>query len=363
MKMINDPIAFFSPELMEGRILCLLPLTRVHADCAVLLCEKMVFYPANSIRPSKLRVVWEPKREYERFEAKNHAMHPEYATAEGNELHWIKSAATGVTADDLFRSGLLAFTLDLDWQAFLCPESHEAHLDVISTAAAHAEKRLNQLRFDYCRIDLPDTLPERAGLLANRQFSAGLFYRLQDNESYIIAGNVIRQRFVTGMGLELDGVSIPAFPAGETGNIAQRALQMHTDALEAPNDTAKFINLINLLEYVADPFAYLSMKKTKGTIARHVAGDRSEYEKILEDFKFLTSNAIEDKNDGLRHNIVHMGKRLEDMLGIVERKAALIRMNHYARIVIDDLLNLSDRSWSEVEQLRITYGKNLGLNT
>jgi len=316
----------------------------------MLLSRKMVFYPAGSLQFANFHVVWEPKKENERPGA-----------TVRNNLHWAKSARTEVSIDELFQAGVIAFPINVNWKSFLAPSSHEAHLDLISYVAEFSERTLNLLRFYYCRIDLPETLPERAGLLKNKQFSAALFYSLEDNESYIIAGDVIRQSFVTGLGLEIDDIAIPDFRAGDVGNIAQHALQMHTDALEAPNDTAKFINLINLLEYVADPFEFIKMQKTKGKIARHVAKNLTDYEKILEDFKFLTRDPSGGKNDGLRHNIIHLGKRLEDLLSINERKKVLIRMNRYAAIVIRDLLKLSDRSWSDVEQLRETYGKNLGL--
>lgn len=362
--MIDDPITFFSIDLMKGKKLCLLPMARMRADEPVWLAEKLIFYPANSIVPSKLRVVWEPKHELDMFYARNHAVHPGFAEAEGNELHWLKSAAKQVTADELFQGGLLAFPFDMDWALFLTPESHEFHLNLISRAAAHAEKLLNLIRFDYCRIDLPETLPERAGLLENKQFSAALFYTLQDNESYIIAGDVIRQSFVTGLGLEVDGIAVQSISSGEVGNIASHALQMHTDALEAPTDTAKFINLINLIDYLAQPSDYLTMVKAKGQIARHVAKSPAEYQRIIEDFKYLTSlKDDKSKNIGLRHNIIHMGRRLEDILDTSERRDVLIRMNRYAGMVIKDLLDLSEYTWLEVEQLREAYGKALGLHT
>lgn len=360
--MIADPTVFFSAELAEGRKLCLLPMSRMHAEEPVWLARELLFYPANTLSSAPLRVAWEPKRELEEFFAKNHAVHPEFATAEGTELHWIKSAATEVTVEDLITGGLLAFPIDLDWDSFLAPASHEAHLHLISYAAAHAEKYMNQIRFDNCRINTPEILPERAGLLENKQFSAALFYTQQDNESYIIAGDLVRQRFVTGLGLEICGAVVRTFPSGEVWHITSHALQMHTDALEAPNDTAKFINLINLLDYLAAPSDYLPMAKAKAKIARHVAKTRSEYDAIIEDFKFLTSAKDEDnQNFGLRHNIIHIGKRLEDMLIATERKEVLARMDGYARKVIEDLFKLSGQTWSDVEAMRSSKGNTLGL--
>tara|TARA_R100000935_G_scaffold39809_1_gene61315 strand:+ start:3334 stop:4416 length:1083 start_codon:yes stop_codon:yes gene_type:complete len=360
--MVADPIEFFSDELLNGKKLCILPIARMHAEEPVWLSEWLVFYPAKWLEASSFNIAWEPKREWDAFLAKNHAIHPEWAHAEGDELNWIKSAATNVTADDIFQGGVLAFPIDMEWEALLGPESHEAHLCLIATAAAHAEEWLSLVRLYYCRIDLPETLPEHAGLLENKQFSAALFYTIQDNESYIIAGDCIRQRFVTGLGLEVRDVSVRTSPPGEVFNLANHALRMHTQALEAANDTSKFIILMNLLEFLAHPSDYMNMVKVKGKIARHVARTRVEYDEIIEDFKFLTSLKDDNgKNVGLRENIIHNGRRLEDLLSQPQCKEVLIRMERYASIVIKDFLRLSDQTWAEVEKYRLERGKELNV--
>lgn len=360
--MIENPIDFFSTDLISGKKLCLLPIARMYADYPVWLSEKMVFYPPNYLDQSKLHIVWEPDRELKNFNAKESAISAKYIKVEGTELCWMQSAATMVTSEDFLQGGVLAFPMDMDWDSFLSPSSHATHLDFIALAVSYAEKVINHVRFDCCRIDQHETLPERAGLLQNKLFSAALFYNIQDNESYLIAGDVVLQSFTTGLGIDISGAAVPTLPSGEVKNLVSHALQMHTDALEAPNDTAKFINLVNLLEYLADPSEYIPMKKVKGRIARHVAKTISEYEKIIEDFKFLTSKKdLDGSNIGLRHNIIHLGKRLEDILDAEERKAILIRMDRYASMVIEDLLNMSDSNWSDVETLREAYGEKLGI--
>lgn len=65
--MIADPTVFFSAELAEGRKLCLLPMSRMHAEEPVWLARELLFYPANTLSSAPLRVAWEPKRELEEF--------------------------------------------------------------------------------------------------------------------------------------------------------------------------------------------------------------------------------------------------------------------------------------------------------
>ena len=361
--MLENPAGYFLRKLSERRKLCLLPITRLSADTPVLLADDLIYYPENFFETNLLNVVWEPKREFENLVYKNSVMHPSVVDVAGVELHWMKSAVTQVSASDFFSEGLLAFPIDMDWNTFLAPISHEFHLSLISKAASQVEKLLNLIRFDYCRIDLMETLPGKAGLMRNSSLSSALFYTLDDHESYIIAGDVVRHAFVAGIGLQIDGCKVRSFAGGEVYNIASHALQMHTDALEASNYTAKFINLINLLDYLAEPFDFLGMAKAKGRIARHIARSTEEYEKVIEDFKFLTSkiNGL-GNNIGLRHNIIHTGARIEELLSAHEVKDVLRRMDRYASAVIEDLLEMSTKQWSDVETLRLQKGKKLGLD-
>ena len=59
--MIADPTVFFGAALTEGRKLCLLPMSRMHAEEPVWLARELLFYPANTLSSAALRVVWEPK--------------------------------------------------------------------------------------------------------------------------------------------------------------------------------------------------------------------------------------------------------------------------------------------------------------
>ena len=111
---------------------------------------------------------------------------------------------------------------------------------------------------------------------------------------------------------------------------------------------------MNLIEYIASPFAYIKMTDVKKQIARHVAKDLTEYNSILEDFKFLTSepgSAI-GPNNGLRHNIIHMGRNIEDLIGIEERAEVFSRLISYTAIPIHDMIRLSAEEWEAIEKLR-----------
>jgi len=356
----NHPLEQFAEDLAAGVKLCLLPLGRVLVEEPLWVMEKLFVYPPNSLGPAGFNILTVPAA------ARDAALGdgsepPHWREFSGTELHWLKSATTGITLDDVFGQALIALPIRLDWNALITPASHEAHLDMIRSAAAEAEAALDRVRFDYCRLDLPDTLPGRAAYILERGFSAALFYDGQTRSSHIVAGQIATHAVVKGIGLDMTSVS-PMAPlgAGEAGNIARHGLRLFTSALEAGDDTAKFIQLMTLVDYLADPDAFISMQDAKKLVALHVARDQREYDEILADFRFLTSDA-NTPNRGLRHNIVHLGRRLEELVDKPQRDEVLRRVSRYVGMTLRDIMELSDGAWSDVVALRERRSVELGL--
>ncbi|TWB39640.1 hypothetical protein FBZ90_110104 [Nitrospirillum pindoramense] len=208
---------------------------------------------------------------------------------------------------------------------------------------------------------LPDTLPGPAGYLEQQGFSAGLFYSLTNHESYIIAGQIISHVVVVGLGLDMESLQLDDYPkGGQVENLARHGLRLYSAALTASDDTAKFMQLMTLLEFLSNPDNYEKMEKTKKCIACHVAHDPSEYDQIMNDFRFLTSDQ-NTPNRGLRHNIVHLGKRLEDLLSADEREAVLKRLDRYVGITLEDFIERGDADWETIDKYRKTRRSALGI--
>jgi hypothetical protein len=348
---MNDPRAIFKAQLEAGQALCLLPLGRVLVEQPTRLSDTLMLYPPKFFGPDDLRVVSYPAHELREIERRRH----------GDSLPRGQNAATGLELEPFLGSALLALPVDLDWKSFYAPPTHAVHLAMISGAAAKAEIVLDLVRFYYCCMDLPDTLPGPAGYLADQGFSAGLFYSLANHESYVIAGQIITHAVVFGLGLDMDSVSQVNRPeGGEVGNLALHGLRLYSAALVAPDDTAKFMQLIVLLEFLSDPDRYQVMQKAKKSIARHVARDRTDYDTIIADFRLLTSDDS-TPNRGLRHNIVHLGKQLEDLLGTEERKAVLKRLDRYVSVTLEDFIERGDAGWKTILDYRQDRGLALGL--
>lgn len=348
--------------LAEGEQLCLLPIARVLVEDADWLSPDVGLFPPESLQPDLLRVVSWPEHDFQ--QSFGRARPGAGVMLGGDALHWSKSGATRIDLPDFFASALLAFPVALDWDAFLAPSSHEAHLDMLAAAMERVERVMDLVRFEQCNAWTPQKLPGRAGLLAETNFCAGLFYAPRDHESYIIAGQILTHQIIAGIGLDLTGhVTVEPLANGDVGSIARHALRLYGEALEAGTETSRFVQMMSLIEFLADPAEHMVMAKVKKQIGRQIARDRSDYDAIMQDFFYLSSEGgtASASNRGLRHNIVHRGKRLEELVDRAERVAVFKRLSRYAGAVIQDLRAHSAEQWNAIEALRSEGAQRLGL--
>ncbi len=84
-----------------------------------------------------------------------------------------------------------------------------------------------------------------------------MLYSPEDHESYLIAGAAVECSIVTrGLGLEIDAfpsTRLPIPDEGDVAAVASHALFLYSDAMSAPNETTKFIRIMTLLEFLANP--------------------------------------------------------------------------------------------------------------
>jgi hypothetical protein len=357
---MGNPILVEVISLLEaGEQLTLLPLSRVLVEDAGWIAPDVAIFPPDALDGEMLRTVGWPEQEFQQSLDKGGLI-----MLEGDALHWAKSGATRIDQPDFFKSALLALPVTIDWDGFLTPASHEAHLDMLAAAMDKVERTMDLVRFENCRMGLGDHLPGRAGLLGDTGFCAGLFYAPEDHESYIIGGKVLTHQVIAGIGLDLTGApAVQPVGSGEVGSVARHALRLYSEALEAATDTSRFVQLLSLIEFLAAPADYIAMKRAKRAIARQIARDEADYRAILDDFFYLTSDidAATGTNRGLRHSIVHLGKRLEDLTTREERAAIFRRLARYAGTTIADLLEHDEDDWAVIEGLRAAGVARLSL--
>lgn len=283
------------------------------------------------------------------------------ATIDGHEAC---SAATGFDVETLTENTCIAFPVDVNWRDFVTSD-HGTDIKSIQRLAQMAERAMDLIRFEFCRFDLPNTLPGRVGSWnGSGQHRGALLYNLADHESYLIAGPAAVVAVVRGIGLELEfGPSRrpPSSHDGEVGAIAQHGLSLFTDVLESGSDTHKFMRAMILLEYLASPDDYRPWKKAKKQIACHVAGSREHYLRLLKRFEELTH--LDDGGErGYRTLIVHHGQYLEEILPQERQRTDLFReLQGYCWPVLEHMLERPSLRWPEFLDSREGLKRRIGV--
>ena len=257
----------------------------------------------------------------------------------------------------------MVFPVSINWHAFL-EGDHRSDLELLRFLNRQAEPFIDVIRFEYCRFDLPDTLPGRVGSweISSPHLGA-MVYQPVDHESYLIAGPAFPVSLLyRGIGLKLD--EAPSLnlsqSSGKTDAILRLALTLFRDVTESGNETHRFIRAMTLLEYLANPDSYKSWTDLKKEIAVHSASSRAQYASILERFQLLTGDKRSGAEKGIRTLLVHYGKYLEEVICDPEsRRQLFIELQGYASSVINDMFNCQDLSWSDFRDLRQTKKHNL----
>ena len=264
----------------------------------------------------------------------------------------VIAATSGIDQEILDKHPLIVFPCSFNWPD-LCHSSHDNHLDFIRRLSEHVDKScLNFIRYLQCPLEPIDCLPGRAGAVnSNYMMSGALLYNHSLRESRIIGGAAFSYMITKGLGLPLESVDPNLFPkSGEVCNIVSHALSLYTTLLEANSPTLRFIQALSLLEFLAYPDEYRKFEEVKKVIARYVATDSGEYQKLLARFFELTGkkDSVTNKVVGYRTRVVHMGETIEDIIPDMDgRKRLFIELQTYIRAVIDHLISHSHLTWEE----------------
>ena len=348
------PESDFREELSQGRVLCLMPIERLYLDERLEGPNGVMFYPAEAIDFRTLRVVSDPEQVLKDFSYR------QYTQDSGG----ITSAILGVHTAGLLTVPLIARTVDLNWSSFLSM-SYSEHIDLLQRLAGDFEEAMDLVRYYGSRLDLPETLPGRVGLVpTSESSSAALLYNLEDNESYIVAGRHLITAVIAGVGLELrDWSPYPILNCGEVGNIARRALSLYSRALEGSDNSIKFMQVMSLLEFLAMPGEYIGSDGARKTVALHMANTKQEYHRLSQRLRNLQgAKTPEGRQIGYRTRVVHCGERIEDILAPGENLIGLFReLGSYIHRIVDFLISKATEPWAKVVEWRDDRRRALGL--
>ncbi|MDP2787697.1 MAG: hypothetical protein Q8O79_06440 [Pseudomonadota bacterium] len=350
---------FRLPQAFANKTVAILPITRLVFDLPFKI-GSYYFFPAGEFDVLALNPIPPLSLDDCRVDS-------ELIKLEGKNLRRAKSAIAGLSIEVLESNPLIVFTTDIDWATF-GELDHDGDIEIIQSLSSKAEKALNVIRFSCCRFDLPDTLPGLAGSWdGSGQFLGALIYNSSRYASHLISGGAVESTvIVKGLGLQVDGflqVELPNPESGELFAIASHALLLFSDVMYASNETTKFVRAMTLLEFLGSPDKYKTWKELKSEIICHFAKDKTDYYRLIERFKELTSKKNDnDIQSGLRTLIVHQGKFLHELIPDPRARKQLFKeIQGYAKSVIQDMLFHGESSWGSFMAYRYSLKERLGV--
>jgi len=292
-------------------------------------------------------------------------LNEEKANLNGDALRGVLTSYTGFDVSVLRNNPLVVFPSKMDWGCFKMSNTHEDDLDLIKRLSSEAEKALDVIRFHYCRLELPDTLPGAIGSwTGSADYLGAMIYSPRDDESFLIGGSAVECSVVIkGLGLEVDNIYHKELldpRTGEVAAIASHGLSLLSDAMASTNETVKFVRMMTLFEFLASPDEYKQWKKVKGEIVCHSAKSKSHYVELMERFRYFSSSIVDDVQVGLRTLIVHQGKLIQELINSREERNALFEEMHtYAFNTLSDMIEFQDLTWKEFSDKRISIKEKL----
>lgn len=338
----GDLLEDFASFLRDGALLAVMPVARLHLELfPISFPGNVTFYPNGYAELDKLGIV------------------PNDSAS--NSLAERASAASGIDEDIFARHPVVAFPFRSEWQQ-LRKHGHKDNMAFIRKLSDYVDRAcFNYIKYRQCPLfsegDPIHNIPGRAGQVdSNHMMSAALLYCHDIRESRIIAGDAFSHIVTRGIGLPLEPIEHSDFPSdGEVGHIVTHALFSYTEMLEANSATARFMQALALLEFLAFPDEYQKFEKVKKVIARYVAKSPAEYDQLLDRFYELTGKKDPQSNQiiGYRTRVVHMGDRIEDVVpNDQDQKELFVELDSYLRAVIDHMIAHSELSFENYLRVR-----------
>lgn len=332
----------YKEYMREGFHLAILPISRLATERSIFLPYGTMIYPEGRINISGYNC---PTF---RLVEKDYYPHPEELSQ--NELSLFQTHLSGVSISDLNNYPLVIMPVKFDWK-ILENSTHEEQLAMIYKISDKLNSLcLNFLRYNFCTLSYQSNnqLPANASQTLIKNMSAILLINSGQDKSKFIAGEVFPNQITKGLGLGIKQPEWIAFPSieGEMGKLVNHAISLYIQMIETSSATNKFVQALSLLEFLVFPYEYKQFKEVKKRVARYITSDTTsqEYKKILDRFEELTGKKDENTKEiiGYRTQIVHLGKKIEDLLPVnLDRKMLFIELDDYIRNIIDDMIKKS----------------------
>lgn len=283
----------------------------------------------------------------------------------------IQAKASGVDQKVFDQYPLVVFPVNINWDQFR-RGSHKLHMQLIRFFAESIDREaLDFCRYKQCRLDDVEDLPCRAGQIPSTSpMMAGLaIYNPKISEGRIIGGAAFTHCITKGLGMPLIQPEWDRMPGkGEMGELVRRGLALYSQLLEANSETSRYVQSMSLFEFLAYPDRYADFEKVRKVIAKYLSEDKTlQSHQLAKRFQQLGSGErhidpvlkkpngkpVIHKGRGLRQQMVHEGKRLEQILpSDIKRTALFQELDSYLRPVIKHMIEYSHMDFEDYEEIR-----------
>ena len=330
----------YENDILKYQIV-VLPLSRILIETAIL-DKDICLFPPGEFAVDKLNVV-NLGREL-----------PSALT--GIDLRDKITSITKVDVSVFKDSPIIVFRDDIPYERYM-ELSHHDDVLLIKRYSEQADRLMDIIRFYECDYTIPELLPARLGVW-NDRYSAALVYFPKFRSSMVQAREVENRTCIKGIGLAVSQIENPGISlllpmrSGGLVNIAWHALRMNTQVLEAASESLKFIQVMMLLEYLTNPFEFAAFKKRKGNLIAVLTDERKKYHELAEELRYYS--------EVLRTDLIHNGKRLEDLLPDEDDiKKLFWRLQSLLRDLIEDLFWNLNLSWADYDNARGQRKENI----
>ena len=264
--------------------------------------------------------------------------------------------------DTFYDAAIITFPIFFSQKMILGSLFPNTKDELIKKATSQAEEVINVFRYLYSNFDKVSNLPQRAGFIKENLCGFLLYFCSVQASTFISGKNYVSNQAIgTGLkiNLQLMKPTIEQFFSAlykndtTVSSIIKHALRLYSDILYLPTATNKYMQAMTLIDYLGNPFEYQKMQKNKTKIAPFSADSLSQYNKICERFKYLTSKKDENgKEIGLRTNIIHNGKTIESLIPEGYKIDLILReLQLYICNYINGILIYSNQNdWAYIEE-------------
>jgi hypothetical protein len=273
----------------------------------------------------------------------------------------LRDSITQVTNVDLSvfqNQALIVFKKELKIEKYMS-YSHHDDVDLIRECSAFADRLLDIIRFYESDITQPEFLPCKPGMWDNSRYSSMLIYFPGPEMGFIQAREVELKMFSKSIGMDL---TMPLHQInnhimlnstlGEVGYVTRHALRMNSLLLESEDETMKFAQIMILLDFLGNPHEYMNFKKIKTKLISALATSKTNYHELSNEFRYYSEE--------LRTEVIHNGKRLENLIPIKEERFSTLKvLQMHIRKIMSHQMDHARMTWVDYDGLRDNLGRIL----